>query len=171
MQLETLELVRIIVLGATAFVVAILLTPILTHFLYKYRFSKQIKSEKITPVFNKYHKHKAGTPTMGGILIWGTAILLLVLFYFLAILFPESNLSKLNFLDRGETYLPIAALIIAALFGMVDDIFGVLKIGPRGGGLKMRDRMILYTIVALLGAFWFFFKLDWTNLSIPFLGE
>ncbi|OGZ61322.1 MAG: phospho-N-acetylmuramoyl-pentapeptide-transferase [Candidatus Spechtbacteria bacterium RIFCSPLOWO2_02_FULL_38_8] len=171
MQLETLELVRIIVLGATAFVVAILLTPILTHFLYKYRFSKQIKSEKITPVFNKYHKHKAGTPTMGGILIWGTAILLLVLFYFLAILFPESNLSKLNFLDRGETYLPIAALIIAALFGMVDDIFGVLKIGPRGGGLKMRDRMILYTIVALLGAFWFYFKLDWTNLSIPFLGE
>ena len=171
MPLETLELVRIIILGATAFVVAILLTPVLTHFLYKYKFSKQIKSERIAPVFNKYHRHKAGTPTMGGILIWGTAVFLLIVFYFLAIIFPESTLAKLNFLDRGETYLPIATLVIAALFGMADDIFGVFKIGPRGGGLKMRDRIFLYTLVASLGALWFYFKLDWTTLSVPFLKE
>src|SRR3989338_2224101 len=171
MPFETLELVRIIILGATAFVVAILLTPVLTHFLYKYKFSKQIKSERIAPVFNKYHRHKAGTPTMGGILIWGTAVFLLIVFYFLAIIFPESTLAKLNFLDRGETYLPIATLVIAALFGMADDIFGVFKIGPRGGGLKMRGRIFLYTLLALIGALWFYFKLDWTTLSVPFLKE
>jgi len=167
----TTELVRIITLGATAFVVAIFFTPFVTHFLYKYNFSKQIKPAQITPVFNKYHKHKSGTPTMGGILIWGTVLLLLVVFYFISVGFEDSALARFNFLDRGQTYLPIAALIIAALLGMADDILGVLKIGPRGGGLRMKDRLLLYTAIAALGALWFYFRLDWTTLSVPFWGE
>ncbi|OGZ59388.1 MAG: hypothetical protein A3F94_02470 [Candidatus Spechtbacteria bacterium RIFCSPLOWO2_12_FULL_38_22] len=169
--METLELVRIIILGATAFGVAFFLTPLATHFLYKYKFSKQIKSEKVAPVFNKYHKHKVGTPTMGGVLIWGTVLLLLVFFYLVHLIFPNSDLASLNFLDRGETYLPIAALIIAALFGLADDILGVLHIGPRGGGLRMSHRILLYTVVGALGALWFFFKLDLTTLNVPFWGE
>lgn len=169
--METFELVRIIILGATAFVVALFLTPFLTHFLYKYNLGKQIRSAASAPIFNKLHKHKEGTPTMGGILIWGTVLLLLVVFYFISIIFPNSNLAQLNFLDRGETYLPIAALIIAALIGLVDDIFGIFRIGPSGGGLRMKHRLFLYVSVAIIGALWFFFKLDWDLIHVPFLGE
>lgn len=169
--METLELVKIIILGATAFVVAIFLTPFLTHFLYKYKLGKQIRSVASAPIFNRLHKHKEGTPTMGGILIWGTVLLLLVIFYFISVVFPNSNLAQLNFLDRGETYLPIAALIIAALIGLVDDIFGVFRIGPSGGGLRMKHRIFLYVGVAIVGALWFFFKLDWDLIYVPFVGE
>jgi len=169
--METLELVKIIILGATAFVVAIFLTPFLTHFLYKYKIGKQIRSTASAPIFNRLHKHKEGTPTMGGVLIWGTVLLLLVIFYFISVVFPNSNLAQLNFLDRGETYLPIAALIIAALIGLADDIFGVFRIGPSGGGLRMKHRIFLYVGVAIVGALWFFFKLDWDLIYVPFLGE
>ena len=169
--METIELVKIIILGATAFVVAIFLTPFLTHFLYKYKLGKQIRSAVSAPIFHKLHKHKEGTPTMGGVLIWGTVLLLLVIFYFISVIFPNSNLAQLNFLDRGETYLPIAALIIAALIGLMDDIFGVFRIGPSGGGLRMKHRILLYVGVAIVGALWFFFKLDWDLIHVPFLGD
>ena len=40
-----------------------------------------------------------------------------------------------------------------------------------GGGLKLRHRLLIYTLVAIIGALWFYFKLDWTIFHIPFLGN
>ena len=55
-----------------------------------------------------------------------------------------------NFVDRAETYLPIAAFLIAALLGLLDDWLGVLKLGgASGGGLKIRqkcDRLSAYRL-------------------------
>ena len=65
-------LIKILFFSVLAFAVAFLLTPILTHFLYKYKLGKQIRNSGSTPIFSELHAHKAGTPTMGGVLIWGT---------------------------------------------------------------------------------------------------
>ena len=43
--------------------------------------------------------------------------------------------------------------------------------GSNGGGLKVRFKLIFYTIIALVGAWWFYFKLEWTVINVPFLGN
>lgn len=161
---------RILGLAALAFVVAMAWTPGLSHFLYKYRLGKQIRTEG-APIFAKLHQKKQGTPTMGGILIWGTTLILTLLFWALAKWADGTFLGQLNFLSRGQTLLPLGALIASALVGLFDDLLDVLRIGWRGGGLKMRHRLLIYTIIAAFGAWWFFWKLEWDLIHIPFVGD
>jgi len=63
-------------LNRLVFYFAFACAPILTHFLYKYKMGKAIRNNGNTPIFTALHLHKAGTPTMGGVLIWGTLIIL-----------------------------------------------------------------------------------------------
>jgi len=161
---------RILGLATLAFLVAFSLTPVLTHFLYKYRLGKQIRSDG-APIFNSLHQKKAGTPTMGGILIWFTTVLLALIFWLLLKFGVDSLIGKLNFLSRRETILPLGALIASALVGMVDDLMGVFKIGSKGGGLRARQRLFIYILIATFGAWWFFSKLQWSVIHIPFIGD
>jgi phospho-N-acetylmuramoyl-pentapeptide-transferase len=162
--MSELQLVRILLLASLAFIFAFACTPIITHFLYKYKLGKAIRNNGTTPIFTALHLHKSGTPTMGGVLIWGTLLVFVAVFYFLSLIFP--GLSHLNFFSRSETLLPLVILIFSALVGLADDWLDIRGNGK--GGLKMRHRFIIYTIIAILGAAWFYFKLDWTTLHIPF---
>lgn len=164
-------LIKILGFSAISFIFAILATPFLTHFLYKYKLGKQIRAAEAAPIFSQMHVKKAGTPTMGGILIWGTILMIALLFFILSKIFPGTIFAQLNFLSRGATYLPLGLLVFAAIIGLADDLFGILKIGPRGGGLNMKHRLVLYTIVASIGAWWLSFKLGWDELHVPFLGD
>lgn len=164
------EVTRILVLTTVAFIAALVLTPALTHFLFKYRLGKQIRTEG-APIFAKMHASKQGTPTMGGILVWLTAVMLALLFWLIAQIAPHSFLAEFNFLSRGQTYLPLGTLIFAALIGMADDLLGIFRVGPNGGGLRMRQRLLLYAAVAAVGAWWFYYKLDWDLLHVPFIGD
>jgi phospho-N-acetylmuramoyl-pentapeptide-transferase len=158
---------RVLGLGTLTFLAAMGLTPLLTHYLFKYNFGKNIRNTGSTPFFSKLHAAKVGTPVGGGIIIWGTVFLLGLLFSVLADLFPHSWLSYANFLTRPQTFLPFGALVASAIVGFFDDYLNVHKIGPNGGGLRMKHRLLLYTIVAAFGAAWFFFKLDWSTIHVP----
>jgi len=70
------QIIKILFLSTFAFVFTVLWTPILTNFLYKYKLGKKIRNSGNTPIFSQLHAHKEGTPTMGGILIWGTLFIL-----------------------------------------------------------------------------------------------
>ncbi len=165
-------IIKILLLTTLSFVFTMAWTPALTHFLYKYKLGKQIRSDGSTPVFTKMHEHKAGTPTMGGVLVWGTVLIFSLLFFYLAEFLPWEIFKNLNFLSRGETLLPLGALVATALVGLVDDWYDVRgKGGLGGGGLKVRHRLLIYTAIALVGALWFYFKLDWDLLHIPFWGS
>ncbi|MFC1663181.1 phospho-N-acetylmuramoyl-pentapeptide-transferase [Patescibacteria group bacterium] len=168
---STADVISIFLTATIAFVVTMFLTPILTHWLYKYRLTKQIRVSDKTPVYSELHKHKAGTPTMGGILIWGTTLLLALVFYYLSRISDLDIINRLNFLSRPQTLLPLGALIASALVGLVDDFWNVKRIGPAGGGLRVRHRLIIYSIIAAVGAWWFYFKLDWTTIHVPFIGN
>ncbi len=165
------NVVRIFTVATLAFFVALIITPLWTKILYKYRMGKQIIRVENAPIFSELHKKKVGTPTMGGVVIWFTAVLLTFLFWGLAKLHPNSELAKINFLSRGQTWVPLAALIASAIFGFIDDLFGILRIGPGGGGLRMRDRLLMYTLVGAGGAWWFYYKLGFSAINIPFLGD
>jgi len=165
-------IIKILFFATLSFILAIFLTPILTHFLYKHKLGKKIRNSGETPLFSKMHAHKAGTPTMGGVLIWGTMLILVFVFYLLSQIFPDTVFSHLNFLSRSQTLLPLGALLASAIIGLVDDWLDVREKGVLGGGgLKLRHRLLIYTLIALIGALWFYFKLDWTIFHIPFFGN
>jgi phospho-N-acetylmuramoyl-pentapeptide-transferase len=163
-------LIRILFLGVFTSVLAIFLTPFLTHFLYKYHFGKQIREDNNAPVYISLHKKKEGTPTMGGILVWGS-VLIVTLFFFYLSQITNGFFGALNFLSRSQTWLPLGAMIGAALVGWGDDLLGVLKIGPKGGGLRMKEKITIYTLISLIGAWWFWAKLGREAIYIPFFGE
>jgi len=165
------EAFRVLTVSVAAFVTAVTFTPPVLKFLRTFHFNKQIRTSDRTPIFSKLHAGKAGTPTMGGVIIWGTVLGLAFVFFLLDFFF-DGFWGYFNFVDRAETYLPLAALFIAALLGLIDDLFGVFRIGPSGGGLSVKYKLIVYILLSILGAWWFFapYNLDWHVIKIPFFG-
>ncbi len=169
---EEFYIIKILFLTTLAFVSAVALTPLLTHFLYKYKLGKNIRNTGDTPIFSKLHAHKAGTPTMGGILVWMTVLMLALVFFYLDKFTSLRIFEDLNFLTRSETLLPLGALVATALVGLFDDWLDIRGKGVfGGGGLKIKHRLLIYTLIAIVGAWWFYFKLDWTVLHVPFFGS
>jgi len=157
------EAIRIFTLSMFGFFAALALTPLILRVLKKYSLSKQIRTADSAPVYFKLHQKKEGTPTMGGVIIWGVVLGLALIFWLLG--------GYLNFVDRAQTYLPIAAMAIAGILGLFDDILGALHIGTKGGGLQVRHKFILYLLIALVGAWWFYSRLEFDILYVPFIGN
>ncbi len=168
--METFEAIRTLIVFAISFIVALGFTPFVHHFLLKHGLKKRnIRDEKTAPVFYQFHKHKSETPTMGGVIIWGT-VLILALIFFVGNFFFDGFLGYLNFVDRSETYVPLAALAFGAIVGLIDDLWGIRGVGPKGGGLTIRHKLVLYTAVSVVGAWWFHVRLGWSEVYIPFYG-
>src|SRR3989338_7858215 len=128
------NVVRIFTVATVAFFVTLLITPLWTKILYKYKLGKGVVRETSAPIFSQLHKKKIGIPTMGGVVIWVTVVVLTIGFWLVSRFYSESFLGNFNFLSRGQTWVPLAALITTALFSLLDDFLGVLRIGPGGGG-------------------------------------
>lgn len=169
--LETTQVLRIFVMTAFSFVIGLSITPVVTAILYKFKFGKSIRTSDAAPIMSKMHAKKSGTPTMGGVMIWFTLLILALVFGLIAYWFPESSLASLNFLSRSETLLPIGLMVLGAIIGMFDDVLNILKRGPKGGGLSVKQRLGLYTLIAFIGAWWFYFKLEFSYVHIPFVGD
>ncbi|MFA5995711.1 MAG: phospho-N-acetylmuramoyl-pentapeptide-transferase [Patescibacteria group bacterium] len=163
------ELNRVLILATLSFLVAFGSAPILIRFLVKKKLGKNIRASAEAPVYAKLHANKAGTPTMGGVLVWGTVLGLILGVNLLSRLVPTWQ--NLDFLSRKETLLPLGALIASALVGLVDDVFNIKHKGAHGGGLRKRHRLTIYALIATVGALWFYFKLDWSVLHVPFFGN
>lgn len=166
----TAPVIKIFLLTTLSFLIAMSWTPALLRVLYKYKLGKQIRAETSAPIFYKFHAAKSGTPTMGGALIWVTVLALAVAFFYLARVW-DGAFSFLDFLSRRETLLPLGALTASALVGLADDLLNIKKVGPLGGGLRMRHRILIYTVIAMVGAYWFYFKLNWDLVRVPFVGD
>ncbi len=169
--IESWSLIKVMFLTTLSFLITVLWTPLLTHYLYKYHLGKKIRAAAGAPIFFALHKQKSGTPTMGGLLIWVTTFVLALVLAALAHWTNAPIFRNLNFLTRQQTLLPLAALVLAALVGLVDDLLNIRKIGPYGGGLSMKHRLLMYTVIAIGGAWWFSYKLGWDLLHVPFVGD
>ncbi|KKR21534.1 MAG: Phospho-N-acetylmuramoyl-pentapeptide-transferase [Candidatus Moranbacteria bacterium GW2011_GWA2_39_41] len=174
------DALKVLVTGFTAFVVAFLLAPVMTHFLYKYKIGIKIKEnsvdgEKLTFV-SALHKNKSGTPTMGGILIWVVVLIFIFLsHYLLPIIAKWSNINffaRLDFLSRSQTWLPLFTLVTAGVLGLFDDWMSIRGCGKnKGGGMRFIMRFGWLILIAALGAWWFYFKLNWNTIHIPAMGN
>ncbi len=164
------HLLKVLILTAISFAVALAATPLLTRFLEHFKLGKNIRNDGSTPVYSALHAGKQGTPTMAGVLVWGTVTFLLVVFWLLDRVWQVPGFHLLNFLTRKETLLPIGALFGAAMIGLIDDILDMLGRGYKNRGFRFRHKIIFYALVAAIGAYWFYFKLGFDYLSIPLGG-
>ncbi len=169
--MNTDDLIKIFSLSSIGFLFAIVLTPLLTDLLYRFKLGKNIRSDGSTPVYSSLHEKKRGTPTMGGILVWGTALSLAAGFWFLDRLLQIRDFHIFNFLTRKETLLPLVAMFGAAVVGALDDFLDIRGRGHKGRGIRFRVKLMLYALVAALGAWWFYFKLGHDAVHIPFYGD
>ena len=158
--------VKIFLISTLAFFINLIITHFWTGVLYRYfKPGKQIERTD-TPIFNLLHQKKEGTPTMGGLPVWVTVASLTVVFWILSNIF-NGTWTDLNFLSRSQTLLPLGFLILAGLVGMADDILGIF----RRKGFPIKQRFFIFLSVALLGAWWFYFKLGFDAVNVPFIGD
>ena len=159
------------ILGYTffAFAAGLVLTPPFLAFLNRNRLGKQLRIETIDgknpEVFHQYHSSKFGTPTMGGLLIWVSILLTILLSRMLSLF----GLVDHSLLQRGQVYLPLFTLLSLGALGAVDDYINVLGTGKRG--LNWLPKLIVLIIISFVGLYWFHFKLGYDQIYVPFYGR
>lgn len=157
----TSQILKIGLLSAGAFVLAMILTPLYTHFAYKHEWWKKMRTKAVdgasSQVFNKLHaeKHKRNIPTMAGVLIWGSVCIITLLFN----------------LDRSQTWLPLFTIVSVGVLGIVDDVVNVKTTNGGKAGLKAKIKMSWLLLIALAGALWFYYKLGYNLVDVPFIGS
>lgn len=150
-----------LILAIGAFLFSMLLTPFYTHFAYKHKFWKKQKKETVTgdalPIMTKLHAHKFKRPfpTMAG-LIGLIAIPVITLFF---------NL------DRGQTWLVLAAYAAGGVIGMIDDFINVFGSGKGAAGLRGPVKFFMITAVGIALGWFFAEKIGWTSLMVPYVGR
>lgn len=150
-----------LILALAGFLFSMFLTPIYTHFAYKYKWWK--KQKKTTadgcalPIMTKLHAHKFKRvfPTMAGIV--GVITVATVTLF--------ANL------DRGQTWLPLIGFVGGGMVGLIDDIINVFGDGKGAAGLRAPVKFTMITIIGAIMGWYFAEKLGWASIHVPFLGE
>ncbi len=191
MSEAVINAIKVFSVGVSAFLLAFLLTPTLTHFLYKHRLWKKKAKEKAidgkeAKYFQKFHSEKeTRTPRLGGLLIWVSTAFLTIFIYLLSLSFDNFWINKIDFFSRNQTWLPLFTLVTASLVGLIDDLLQVLDFSQikekkdsfrekiknyLGKGLSLRHRITLVAIIGVIGSWWFYFQLGQSAIYVPGFG-
>lgn len=169
------EAARVLIPSVISFSVGIIFAPILAHYLYHHKAWKKKAGKgngmgnlEGTPLFDSLHETRdTGTPRMGGVLIWGSVLFVATLCMVLAH-FLQGSFAEIDFVNRGQTWLPLFALLLGGVVGFIDDL---LEIRRGGGGLRLRYRLIIVTALAAFAGWWFYDKLEVMSVGLPFFGS
>lgn len=115
-------------LGAITFLLTVIWGGPFVEVLRRLRIGQKIREDS-----PEWHSAKAGTPTMGGILILIPVILITLLVNFVNVLRPPKEGSGLSIL------LPLFVLIGFGVLGAIDDI---VKLRTHGEGISARTKLI-----------------------------
>jgi phospho-N-acetylmuramoyl-pentapeptide-transferase len=165
---------KILIPAALAFFIGIVMTPLVTHYLYKFKVWKKTGGKTtlhgtIATEFNRLKgEGEVKTPRMGGVVIWGSVLLTLFVLYLLREIFPQHIFEDLFFLSRSQTWLPLSAMIVGAAVGFLNDYYDVHHDGK---GLRLRVRIIIITLLATGIGWWFYAKLGIASVGVPFDGS
>jgi phospho-N-acetylmuramoyl-pentapeptide-transferase len=141
--------------GGVGFLCALLLTPLWIRYLRARSFGQQIREDGPAT-----HQHKAGTPTMGGVVIVFAAVLGYVMGHVG---------TSINFSRAGV--LAVLVIVASGLLGFIDDYLAIrnarnLGLNKRG---KLAGQLIIAGVFALLALTWVHTSTDlsFTRLSLP----
>ena len=141
-----MTLVQVVVALLLSFSGMVLLAPIYINLLQRLGIGKRIRAEGPDS-----HLGKAGTPTMGGMLMVGV-----VLFLAMALR-----------IEDAATLTPALTLMGVGILGAIDDFVNVRT----GIGMRGRWKLIWQTVVAILAAFYIWNHFNLTGVNIPFVGQ
>ncbi len=167
-------ILKILIPAVLAFVIGICITPLVTHYLFKYKAWKKTggKTTLHGTEAVEFNRLKADTetktPRMGGIVIWGSVFLTVGVIAILGAVFTESIFADLDYFSRSQTWIPLAVLALGAAFGFLNDFYDVTH-GKEG--VRLRTRIVAISILAALVGWWFFTKLGVNSIGLPFAGE
>jgi len=136
----------IVIALLAAFAGVVLLAPVYIGLLQRLGFGKRIRVEG-----PEGHGVKAGTPTMGGMLM-----VIVVMFLAMAMRIEDTS-----------TLTPMLALVGVAILGAIDDFVNA----HTGNGVRGRFKLVWQTTVGLLAAWYIQRHFEFTTLNIPFAGE
>ncbi len=142
--------------------------------LYKWRIQRLNQKtvdafNKRTPIFDKFHKSKAGTPVGGGLLIilittlLFPIVLVLMRYFWIPITAVYPMASEIKIL--------VFTFVSFGLLGLLDDLkktFTNLSIGVFG--LRLRHKLILEIIIATIISYWLVADLKIDIFYLPFFG-
>ncbi|NCO11929.1 MAG: hypothetical protein COZ34_01795 [Candidatus Pacebacteria bacterium CG_4_10_14_3_um_filter_34_15] len=155
-------------------VTSIAIVPFI-NLLYKLKFQRAQQESRdtfgvLTPIFNKFHKSKAGVPVGGGLLV---IIVVTVLFLFLVPLIKyygvdlTSNYEKI----QSEINIIFFTFLSFGLLGLYDDIMKFFNLKIKGlFGLRMKHKFIFEIILSSAIAVMLYSNLGISILNIPFIG-
>lgn len=164
----------ILIPATLAFIFGIVLTPLLTHYLFKYKVWKKTGGKvalngQVATEFNRLKGDgELKTPRMGGIVIWGSVLVTIAVIYILKVIFPNSVFDELFFISRSETWIPFTTLIVGAGVGFLNDYYDVVH---GGRGLRLSIRIVIITALSGFIGWWFYAKLGIDSVGIPFDGS
>ncbi len=125
--------------------------------------------EKHTPIFDKFHQKKAGTPVGGGLLIIAMTTmlfplsLLLMRYFWIPLTHVYSMASEIKILLF--TFISFGAL------GLLDDVKKTFLNGKsKFFGLRLRHKLILEIVLAAFIGFWLVYDLKIDIFHVPLLG-
>ncbi len=139
-----------LLVGVAAFVVALVLGRPIVALLRARKLGKAISLDGPST-----HAIKAGTPTMGGLIIWGTVALVTI---------------PTNLLGRLSIALPLAVLAATLVTGVIDDL-GTLVSNERYRGLSWRLKFALIGLLSVVVALVLYFGLEAESINIPWAGQ
>ncbi|MBR3164170.1 phospho-N-acetylmuramoyl-pentapeptide-transferase [Candidatus Saccharibacteria bacterium] len=149
-----------LVLALAAFLLAMFLTPFYTNFAYKHKLWKRQKSVAVTgeelKVMNKLHQKKIGRhfPTMAGMIM---------------LVAVPTVVFACHALNRGQTWLPLAAFVGGGVIGLIDDAINLFGKNA-AAGLRAPVKFAMITALGVFLGWFFAVKLGWTSITVPFLG-
>src|SRR4051794_4641782 len=132
-------------MATVAFLLAILAGYPLIRFLRRMGVGKQIREEGPDT-----HMSKSGTPTMGGIMVWGSVFISTAVF---------------NVLNNPSIVVPMATTAATGILGTIDDILGMR--GDSAEGLTVRIKFAGLTLIAVVCAVGIYGALGIDYLFIP----
>ena len=152
---------------------SILVVPFI-NLLYKLKFQRQKQKtldfqNQRTPIFDKFHSQKSGTPVGGGLLII-LSVCILFIFLFPALKFAKIFISS-NYQINRELEIIFFTFISFGLLGLYDDVmkfFGFKKTGFFG--LRMKHKLLLQMLLATIVSFMMYFGLNISFIYVPFFG-
>ena len=152
-QEVTHKLTKLLVLCLASFVIAMVLTPLYTHFAFKYKWWKRHRTHSTTgeelSVISSL-RIKRTLPMMAGLVT--IAAVTLVTYGW--------NLS------RNQTWLLLASLLGGGLVGLIDDIINILGRGGKVAGLRPQVKFGMLTLVAAVAAWFFYYKLGYDAVHV-----
>lgn len=171
-----MDILKIIFPTVLTFFIGLLITPFFTRYFYKYKmWKKTSRAEADTSsTFQQIHNAdgELSTPRIGGVIIWVAVLFAVCVIYLLSITFPSELTLKLNFFSRSQTLVPLAAFFFAAFVGLADDLFHIYGWGGlvHDALIYRKIKIILITLIGILISYWFYFKIDYNSVHVPFNG-